>query len=397
MGVNFLLLLLCLSSSVWAVNLRIRLNHTTVFSHLTRFDFSSDAGVLTISQKPATQQQAEILLLELNEFRALQHRFNPMVSYCDLHTLSTHSFPLTDRPFETLVRGGGHFAVLYVQKLPCNVIFNVWELHRNRKEDEQTGDMEIKVHLQNWDLGVFQECSSMQWVLFVLCMFIYSCLLVRFQLSTLRLMWKNTGLVLAAYLFALCLVQSIVFSIRLVTAIVYILSGSEAHSNPFPTVLGIANHLFESSYFLLLVLLGQGWMISFTNIKQCAQPALIVACFLVACVPYSSSTLKLCAFVLCYSELVRIMKLSRGFPNAKLRGKCYGPVALLWILWFLGNWPFSTSGVYLGVLVWTFRAEVIWELHGERPHVDVVKMLDDPHPVMNGEDEIEESEGLLKL
>ncbi|KAH9245956.1 hypothetical protein BASA81_016497 [Batrachochytrium salamandrivorans] len=379
----WLLWLLLLGGVAQGLNVKTEFPLDREFVPVTRFEFSPTAGVLTVSSS-SSNSTGQLMLVEEHKLAQLLARFDPLISYCDFASLASHSFAVPHEPFQTLVRDGGRFDLVYVKKQDCLKRFNP---HNCTFAAVAGEDIQLQVHLQNWDWGVLQECTSIGWLGKVGGMLIYFALLVRFQLATTRLVWRNTGKRLALFVLVVCVLQHLEYTIRTMYALVYFISGNESHANPPSMVL--LSQVTHTLYLMLLLLLSQGWMIVTPTVSKTSLGVFTALGILALVFPSQLSTVRLVVFVWLYSGLVRLMKQSRAAPGAVLRGKVWGPVALLLVVWYL----LDDILFPVGLLVWTTRAEVIWELHGERPHLDVVKILDEEDNV--GQEYEEEVQGLL--
>lgn len=348
------------------LNVRIEVTPETEFAPVARFEFSPTAGVLTVSSSNSSTGQ--LMLVEEHTLAQLLARFDPLVSYCDFAGLASHSFAISREPFQTMVRGGGRFELVYVKRQDCARRFNP---HHHPLSHPHAGAEKVQVHLQNWDWGVLQECTSIGWLGQVGGMLIYFALLVRFQLATTRLVWGNTGKRLAVLVLSVCALQCLEYAVRTAYALVYFVSGNELHAHP--PLMALLSRATHALYLVLLLLLSQGWMVVRPTVSHAGLGAITALGILALAFPSQLSTIRMVVFVWLYSGLVRLMKRSRAAPGAVLRGKVWGPIALLLAVWYL----LDDVVFPVGLLVWTTRAEVLWELHGERPHLDVVKILDE--------------------
>lgn len=307
------------------------------------------------------------------------------------------------------------------------------------------------LHFINIPYGSLSEFSADdRMILPALCVFaVLFGFLVRFQLASTRLLWTNSGVPMASALLIVFLFKLGSILISAVGLCVFMLRGKELAGAHHYKVGSIQlDGLFGFGLILLLVLTAKGWMIATPSFSQSSDKSqyflwaalaihLLSNTFSVAELVFFDATsvsqlndhygMAVEIFLGCshfyilvssYADLVNIMLRSRKFPGAKLRGRVFSVVAAVLMTWGVAPvlqiaashatpfWlePLTVTVVTLSIqlfmsalFAWAFRPEVLWELHGERPHRSAAKLLTQGGPKhLDAEDDvIDEMDSLL--
>lgn len=317
------------------------------------------------------------------------------------------------------------------------------------KVAKPTSVISYHLHFVNAQFGFLMEFPSDELLIFpisVLFLLIFT-LLIRFQIASVRLLWANTGVSLASTILFVLIFKWTSLFFGCIGLSFFAMHGVDFHSGPHNMKLAslLLDGLFNLSMLVMLIATSKGWMIttptlfadpwtklqfgvlilnafaSFTSLARFLFPMTTEQhSSIFADLVVGSSHLYV--FVSSYSDLVNLMRRSRLHVGAKPRARAFNAVAAMLLIWaltpvfqvlsshLLAFWlePFIIISVTLGlqafssiVMVWAFRPELLWELHGERPQLSTGKLFyptpDLGKKLQRFDDSLDELDGLLSV